>query len=117
MKKLQFCLVFFSLLVLVLSTAAQVTNGQFAGTITDPSGAAIANAKVTATNPATNLSVTGTTNATGLYSLKELPPGSYKITAEAPPKMPRFAPTAASNRPAIPDCTSVWDLPLGLSQL
>src|SRR2546423_8560585 len=84
MKKLQFCLVFFSLFVLVVSAAAQVTNGQFTGTITDPSGAAIANAKVTATNPATNLSVTGATNATGLYSLKELPPGSYKITAEAP---------------------------------
>src|SRR5256885_497495 len=84
MKKLQFCLVFFSVLITVVSAAAQVQNGQFTGTITDPSGAAIANAKVTATNPATNLSVTGTTNATGLYSLKELPPGSYKITAEAP---------------------------------
>src|SRR5947208_3462414 len=84
MKKLQFCLVFFSLLIMVLSAAAQVTNGQFTGTITDPSGAAIANAKVTAVNPSTNLSVAGTTNATGLYTLKELPPGSYKITAEAP---------------------------------
>ena len=84
MKKLQFCLVFFSLFALLLSAAAQVQNGQFTGTITDPSGAAIANAKVTATNPATNLTVAATTNATGLYTLKELPPGSYKITAEAP---------------------------------
>src|SRR5256885_14944898 len=84
MKKLQFCLVFFSVLITVVSAAAQVQNGQFTGTITDPSGAAIANAKVTAVNPATNLSVAATTNATGLYTLKELPPGSYKITAEAP---------------------------------
>jgi hypothetical protein len=84
MKKLQFCLVFFSLLIMVVSAAAQVQNGQFTGTITDPSGAAIANAKVTAVNPATNLSVAVNTNATGLYTLKELPPGSYKITAEAP---------------------------------
>src|SRR5438309_5163303 len=83
MKKLQFCLVFFSLLIMVVSAAAQVQNGQFTGTITDPSGAAIANAKVTAVNPATNLSVAATTNATGLYTLKELPAGSYKITAEA----------------------------------
>jgi outer membrane receptor protein involved in Fe transport len=83
MKKLQFCLVFFSLFVLVLSATAQVQNGQFTGTITDPSGASIANAKVSAVNLATNLSVTATTNATGLYSLKELPPGTYKITAEA----------------------------------
>src|SRR6266852_2765028 len=84
MKKLQFCLVFFSLLIMVVSAAAQVQNGQFTGTITDPSGAAIANAKVTAVNPATNLSVAVNTKATGLYTLKELPPGSYKITAEAP---------------------------------
>src|SRR5438309_820117 len=84
MKKLQFCLVLFSLFVLVVSAAAQVQNGQFTGTITDPSGAAIANAKVTATNPATNLTVAATTNATGLCTLKELPAGNYKITAEAP---------------------------------
>jgi hypothetical protein len=84
MKKLQFCLVFFSLLVLVLSAAAQVQNGQFAGTITDPSGAAIANAKVTVVNLGTNLSVTVTTNDTGSYTVKELPPGSYKISVEAP---------------------------------
>lgn len=84
MKKLQFCLVFFSLLVLVLSAAAQIQNGQFTGTITDPSGAAIAKAKVTVVNLATNLSVTATTNDTGLYTVKELPPGSYKVTVEAP---------------------------------
>jgi Carboxypeptidase regulatory-like domain/TonB dependent receptor len=83
MKRLQFCLVSFSLLVLVLGAAAQVQNGQFAGTVSDPSGAAIAGAKVTVTNPATNLSVTTTTNETGLYTLKELPAGSYRITAEA----------------------------------
>jgi hypothetical protein len=60
-----------------------VQNGQFAGTVSDPSGAAIAGARVTVTNPATNLSVTTTTNETGLYTLKELPIGSYRITAEA----------------------------------
>src|ERR1700687_2819273 len=83
MKRLQFCLVSFSLLVLVLGAAAQVQNGQFAGTVADPSGAAIAGAKVTVTNPATNLSVTTTTNETGLYTLKELPIGNYRIPAEA----------------------------------
>ena len=83
MKRLQFCLVSLSLLMLVLGAAAQVQNGQFAGTVTDPSGAAIAGARVTVTNPATNLSVTTTTNETGLYTLKELPIGIYRITAEA----------------------------------
>ena len=83
MNKLRFCLVYFSLLVLVLGAAAQVQNGTFTGTVADPSGAAIANARVTVTNMGTNLSVTSTTNDTGSYTIKELPVGSYRITAEA----------------------------------
>src|SRR5262245_18648752 len=84
MKKLQFCLVLLSFLVLALGAVAQVQNGQFTGTVTDPSGAAIANAKVTVTNEGTNLSVTTTTNQTGNFTANQLPVGSYKITVEAP---------------------------------
>ncbi len=84
MKKLQFCLVLLSVLVLALGALAQVQNGQFTGVVTDPSGAAIANAKVTVTNPSTNFSVTTTTNQSGSYSAKELPIGTYKVTVEAP---------------------------------
>src|SRR6266478_5668631 len=83
MNKLRFCLVCFSLVVLVLGAAAQIQNGQFSGTITDPSGAAISGAKVTVTNMGTNLSITTTSNDTGLFAVKELPVGSYRITAEA----------------------------------
>src|SRR2546426_2269299 len=83
MKKLQFCLVFLFLLLLALSAAGQVQNGTFTGTVTDPSGATIPNAKVTVTNLGTNLSVTTTTNSDGLYSVRDLPVGTYKITAEA----------------------------------
>src|SRR5439155_13498624 len=72
-----------SVFVLALSAFAQVQNGQFSGTVTDPSGAAIANAKITATNSATNLSVTATSTDTGAYTVKELPPGTYKLTTEA----------------------------------
>jgi outer membrane receptor protein involved in Fe transport len=70
-------------LLLTLGAIAQVQNGQFSGTVTDPSGAAVPNAKVTITNQATNLSVTVTSNQTGAYSAKELPVGTYKITVEA----------------------------------
>ena len=83
MKRLQFCLMLLSLLALSLGAFAQIQNGQFTGTVTDPSGAAIANAKVTVTNVGTNLSVTTTTNPTGSYVAKELPVGTYRITAEA----------------------------------
>ena len=84
MKRLQFCFAVIAVLALSFSAFAQVENGQFSGTVTDPSGAAIANAKVTVTNQGTNLSVTATTNASGNYTAKELPIGTYKLTAEAP---------------------------------
>jgi outer membrane receptor protein involved in Fe transport len=84
MKRLQFCLVLFCTLTLALGAFAQVQNGQFTGTVSDPSGAAIPNAKVTVSNPATNFSVTVTTNQSGDYTARELPVGVYKITAEAP---------------------------------
>src|SRR6266496_3035662 len=83
MKKLQFCLAVFTVLALSFGAFAQVQNGQFTGTVTDPTGAAIANAKVTVTNPATNLTVSTTTNQNGNYTVKELPVGTYKLTAEA----------------------------------
>src|SRR3984893_17520548 len=83
MKRLQFCLAVFAVLALTFSAFAQVQNGQFSGTVTDPTGAAVPNAKVTANNPETNLTVSATTNPTGSYTLKELPIGTYKLTAEA----------------------------------
>ena len=70
------------LLIASLSAVAQVQNGQFTGTVTDPSGAALSNASITVTNTATNLAVKVATNQTGNYFVKELPPGPYKITAE-----------------------------------
>ncbi|HUM03912.1 MAG TPA: TonB-dependent receptor [Terriglobales bacterium] len=83
MRRLQFCLVVFALLALTYSALAQVQNGQFTGEVTDPSGAAIANAKVTVVNMGTNLTVTSMTTAGGLYTAKELPVGNYKIIVEA----------------------------------
>jgi outer membrane receptor for ferrienterochelin and colicin len=83
MKRLQFCLAVFAVLALSFNAFAQVQNGQFTGTVTDPSGAAIGNAKVTVTNPATQFSSSTTTNSSGNYAIKELPVGNYNITIEA----------------------------------
>src|SRR6202040_1410243 len=83
MKRLQFCLAVFAVLALAISAFAQVQNGQFTGTVTDPTGAAVANAKITVTNPATDLSISATTNSSGNYVIKEIPVGAYKLTAEA----------------------------------
>jgi outer membrane receptor protein involved in Fe transport len=83
MTKLRFSLVSLCIFLFTLTLTAQVQNGQFSGTVTDPSGAAVSNAKITISNLATNLSVTTTSNAAGLYNAKELPVGTYKVTVEA----------------------------------
>ena len=83
MRRLQFCLAVFALLALTCSAFAQIQNGQFTGTVTDPSGAAVPNAKVTITNQATGLSQSVATNQSGSYTARELPIGTYKLTAEA----------------------------------
>jgi hypothetical protein len=83
MKKLLWCFAFVSVLGFGFTALAQVQNGAFAGTVTDPSGAAVPNAKVTITNLGTNLSITTTTNSTGLFNARELPPGTYRLVAEA----------------------------------
>ena len=83
MTKLRFCLISLLVLLFALTAMAQIQNGQFTGTVTDPSGAAVANAKVTISNQGTGLAVTATTNATGAFQVSELPPGTYKVAIEA----------------------------------
>lgn len=84
MKKLLWCFAFLSVLGFAFTALAQVQNGAFTGTVTDPSGAAVPNAKVTITNLGTNASMTATTNNTGLFNARELPPGTYRLSVEAP---------------------------------
>ena len=61
----------------------QAINGNIVGTVTDPSGAAVASADVTGTNPATGFTVTSKTNDTGGYRFDNLPVGDYRVTIRA----------------------------------
>ena len=62
------------------------------GTVTDPSGALISGAKITATQPATGAQRTTQTSSAGLYSLSALAAGTYDVTVEAPGfKQAKFA--------------------------
>jgi carboxypeptidase family protein len=61
---------------------AQSTNASVSGRVTDPSHAAIADAKVAAVNTGTNVRYKGATNDSGEYYLTNLPPGSYRIEIE-----------------------------------
>jgi len=63
---------------------AQDATGKVVGNITDPSGAAVPNAKVTVTNADTNISHATVTNGSGYYQVLQLPIGRYKVTAQAP---------------------------------
>lgn len=53
------------------------------GTVVDQSGAAVPNATVTATNQATGVARSTTTNPSGFYRIAGLPPGSYTVTGSA----------------------------------
>jgi hypothetical protein len=63
---------------------AQTITGSVNGTVTDPSGAVIPNAKVTATNVATGVSTPTTTNNDGVYVIRFLQIGTYKVAIDAP---------------------------------
>jgi Carboxypeptidase regulatory-like domain len=71
------------LLVLLTGTTAvaQAGRGGISGTITDPSGAIVAKAKVTALNHATGIVQQSVSSTAGLYSFVSLNPGSYEVTA------------------------------------
>jgi hypothetical protein len=64
--------------------AAQVATAEVSGTVFDTTGAAVANAKVTATNVATNVSRDTVSDNSGNYILSFLQPGDYTLTVEAP---------------------------------
>jgi len=59
---------------------AQKTTGQISGNVTDQSGAAIAGAMVTATQPGIGLTRTVMTSVAGNYTIPDLPPGVYQLS-------------------------------------
>ena len=75
-----------SLLTLCLHLPAfgqQAANATLTGTITDPRGAVVSGASVTATHQATGVKRDTTTNDSGLYVLSNMPPGDYELKVAA----------------------------------
>jgi hypothetical protein len=72
---------FAAAIVLSLPLGAQTFRGSILGSVSDPSGAAIAGASVTAKNNATGILRTTQTTSDGSYSIPELPVGTYEVTA------------------------------------
>src|SRR5579864_50899 len=65
-------------------TFAQTTvTGDLAGVVTDPTGASVANAKVTVKADATGETYTAATNMTGEFRVSLLRPGTYTVVVSA----------------------------------
>jgi hypothetical protein len=78
---------FVLILVFFLSpnACAQLYTGSVTGVVTDPSGATVPTAKITLVDQNKGYTFTAASDpATGRYLLRSIPPGTYKLTVEAP---------------------------------
>lgn len=62
---------------------AQTVTGTITGLVTDPSGAVVVGATVTAENTATGVQTIAQTNGVGAYSIRFLPIGTYALSVDA----------------------------------
>ena len=61
----------------------QQYTGTITGTVSDPQGAVVSGAQVTVKNEATGLERTATTNASGVYTVADLPVGAYNVSVKS----------------------------------
>jgi hypothetical protein len=73
-----------TLLVLCVSSRAQQVTASITGQVTDPSGAAIVGAKVTATDTQRGTQYTAQTNGDGRYTISDILVGTYNVKVENP---------------------------------
>ncbi len=66
------------------ASAQGFTNVEASGTVVDPDGRPVPDAKVTVRSNGQGFSRDVTTNREGTFSIPELPPGNYMFTVEAP---------------------------------
>jgi hypothetical protein len=71
------------LLVFCVSVASAQSGGELTGTISDPSGAVIPNANVTATSVETGKQHTTVSNGSGVYDFPSLDVGDYNLVVSA----------------------------------
>lgn len=74
------CFVFFICCGLALG---QTVTGSITGQVSDPSGALVTGATVTAENTATGVRISAKTNSSGVYTIRFLPIGTYTVTVVA----------------------------------
>ncbi|MBI2683170.1 MAG: TonB-dependent receptor [Acidobacteriales bacterium] len=70
------------LLSLLGTLTAQSTGGRFVGHVSDSTGAAVPDARITVTNRETGVSRFSASNSNGDYTVLQVPVGSYSVTVE-----------------------------------
>jgi hypothetical protein len=97
-----------TVLALLSALATAQSTSQLNGSVNDPSGAAVAGAKINLTEAATGFQRTTTSNASGLYQFLDVPPGSYQLQAMAR----GFASFSASNVTLVVKLPSTMNIKL-----
>ncbi|MCA1629251.1 MAG: carboxypeptidase regulatory-like domain-containing protein [Acidobacteria bacterium] len=92
------------------SAQSEAASGQISGTIKDSTGAAVPNATVTVTNKENGSTRTATTNDDGIYTIVQLQPGTYTVSAQAG----SFAETKLENLVVNVGRVAVGDITLGV---
>src|ERR1700678_2275665 len=87
-------------------------TGGISGVVTDPTGAVIGGATVTATNAAQGLQIKSTTDAQGFYNFPRLAVGSYDIQVE----LQGFAPQKKSGIGVDADASVRMDFTLVVAE-
>jgi len=82
----------FAMSTVLASLAMAQSTSSLNGNVSDSSGAAVAGAKITLTDPATGSQRTTTSNGSGLYQFLDVPPGEYHLDATATGFAPYVAP-------------------------
>ena len=90
-------------------TAFAQSGATLEGTVTDPTGAVVPNAKIHITSLTTNISRDTVSNGAGLYTAPNLSPGRYKVTCTAAGFTPKV------ENEVVLSVGAVRDLDLGLN--
>jgi len=73
----------FAVMAFLASMVMAQSSSQLNGSVTDPSGASVANSKITLTDASTGFERNTTSNSAGLYQFLDVPPGDYRLQATA----------------------------------
>ena len=84
MKVKFFCALYLLVAMLNAHVFAQVSTSGITGNVTDPGGAVVSGAKVTARNEATGITYEMNTTSGGTYTFSSVTPGQYAVTVSKP---------------------------------